>query len=164
MSNCSVWPIDRTLSRCFHSKPEWTWEWWQWRGTPHSLKLQHYWSLTIRIFSVTTRTLNRGVLLPCRDTVGVFYNHSRLGYIEFAIQKSSINFDVKLSIQIMPPSIESKWSNIKLKSVTIYSWVCVYTYTHLYVIYIYIYIHIYLSIYIYIYIYLSMHWDQNQVS
>ena len=44
--------------------PEWTWEWWQWRGTPHSPKLQHYWNLTIRLFSVLSRTLVGGVLPP----------------------------------------------------------------------------------------------------
>ena len=40
--------------RCYHSGPESTWEWWQWRGTLHSPKLQHYWSLLIRLFSVIT--------------------------------------------------------------------------------------------------------------
>ena len=44
----SVWPIDRY----YHSGPEWTWERLQWRGTSHSPKLQHYWNLTIRMFSV----------------------------------------------------------------------------------------------------------------
>ena len=34
------------------SKIEWTWERWQWRGTPHSPKFLHYWNLTIRLFSV----------------------------------------------------------------------------------------------------------------
>ena len=37
--------------RCYHSEPEWTWEQWQLRGT------QHYWSLTIWLFSVISRTL-----------------------------------------------------------------------------------------------------------
>ena len=37
--------------------PEWTWEQWQWRGTLHSPKLQHYWNLTIRLFSVISRTI-----------------------------------------------------------------------------------------------------------
>ena len=27
------------------------------KGTPHSLKLQRYWNLTIRLFSVTSKTL-----------------------------------------------------------------------------------------------------------
>ena len=49
--------------RCYHSGPEWTWEQWQWRGTPHSPKLQHHWNLTIRLFSVISRTLMGGLLL-----------------------------------------------------------------------------------------------------
>ena len=35
----------------------WTWVRWQWRDTPPSPKLQHYWNLTIRLFSVIYRTL-----------------------------------------------------------------------------------------------------------
>ena len=46
--------------RSYHSEPEWTWERWQWRGTPHSLKLQNYWNFTIRLFSVISRKLNCG--------------------------------------------------------------------------------------------------------
>ena len=50
--------------RCYHSGPEWTWERWQWRGISHSLKLQHYWSLTMRLFSVISRKLaGRGSLI-----------------------------------------------------------------------------------------------------
>ena len=37
--------------------PEWTREQCQWSGAPHSPKLQLYWHLTIRWFSVTARTL-----------------------------------------------------------------------------------------------------------
>ena len=36
----------------YHSGLEWTWEQWQWTGTWHSPKLQHYWNLTIRLFRV----------------------------------------------------------------------------------------------------------------
>ena len=56
-----IWPIDRTLSGATtpgHSGPG---KRWQWRGTPYSLKLQQYWSLT-RLFRVILRTLvMRGV-------------------------------------------------------------------------------------------------------
>ena len=38
-------------------EPEWTWEQWQWRGTPHSPKLQHCWNPTIRLVRVISRTL-----------------------------------------------------------------------------------------------------------
>ena len=45
----------------------------------YSPKLQHYWNLTIRLFSVIYRILV-GVVLPlCRDVVRVFYSVSRLG-------------------------------------------------------------------------------------
>ena len=53
----SIQPIDRTLIGCYLSGPEQTWEQWQWRGTPHSPKLQHYWNLTIRLFCAICRTL-----------------------------------------------------------------------------------------------------------
>ena len=43
-------------------------------------KLQHHWSLTIRLFRVICRTLiGVGVLALSKDAVGVFYNLSRLG-------------------------------------------------------------------------------------
>ena len=48
--------------------------------TPHSPKLQHYWSHTIRLFSVAPRKLAGWVLPLCRDAVGVFYRPSRLSY------------------------------------------------------------------------------------
>ena len=72
----SIWPIDRTLIRCYHPVPEWTWEWWHWRGISHSQKIQHYWNLTIRLFSVICRrVIGGGKVLPlCREVVGVFYS------------------------------------------------------------------------------------------
>ena len=48
-------PIDRILSFCYNSGPEWAWEQWQGRGTPNSPKL-HDRSLTIRLFTVISRT------------------------------------------------------------------------------------------------------------
>ena len=51
----SIWPIDRILSGATKSGPKWNWERWQWRGTLHSTKLQHYWNLIIRLFSVISR-------------------------------------------------------------------------------------------------------------
>ena len=42
---------------CYHTGPEWIWERWQWRGTPHSPKLQHYWNFSIRLFCVISRKL-----------------------------------------------------------------------------------------------------------
>ena len=71
------WPIDRILSGATslgQSGP-------RSKGNIHSPKLQHYWSLTIRLFSVISRTLIEEVLPLWRDAVGIFY---RLGqfYVE----------------------------------------------------------------------------------
>ena len=73
----SIWPIDRTLSGANTS--EWTLEWWQWRGPSHSPKLQHYWSFTIRLFSVISGILIGEVLHFCRDSVSVSYSPNWLG-------------------------------------------------------------------------------------
>ena len=54
---------------------------WLYNSTPHSPKLQHCWNLTIKLFSVISRTLVGGVLPLCREAVGVFYSPSRLGKI-----------------------------------------------------------------------------------
>ena len=65
--------------RWYHSRLEWTWEWWQWRGTWHSPKLQYYWNLPIRLFSILCRTLVGEVLLLSRNAVGIFSSPSCLG-------------------------------------------------------------------------------------
>ena len=83
----SVWPIDRTLSGAT-TLDQWTWEQCQWRGILHSPKLQHYWNLTIRLFSVISRILigGRGVLPLCKEAVGVFYSPIQLGNPELKPQ------------------------------------------------------------------------------
>ena len=49
------------------------------KGTPHSPKLQRYWNLTIRLFSIIFRTLiGGGVSSLCREAVGLFYSYNRL--------------------------------------------------------------------------------------
>ena len=53
----SIWPIDRTLSSTTTLGPKWTWEWCQWKSTPHSPKLLPYQNLTIRLFSDISRIL-----------------------------------------------------------------------------------------------------------
>ena len=98
----SIWPIDRTLIRCYHSGPEWTWEQWQWRGTPHSPKLQQYWNLSIRLFSVISRSfVEWESLTPCRETVGVFYSPSWLGKKLFVIRIIIRSSDCLLRIIII---------------------------------------------------------------
>ena len=70
--------------RCYHSGSEWAWERWQWRGTLYPLSLQHYWDLTIRLFSVISWTLVVGGVLPlCREAVSVFYSPNRPGKSSF---------------------------------------------------------------------------------
>ena len=63
--------------RGYHSRPEWTWEQWQWRSAPHSPK--HHWSLAIRSFSVIPGHSLDGVFPFCRGAISVFYCPSRLG-------------------------------------------------------------------------------------
>ena len=87
MLNSSIWPI------------EWTWEQWQLRGTPPSPKLQNYWSLTIRLFSVISRALvARGcwVLPLWRDAFSVFYSPSRRGVVShgFIFAHGPINYEL----------------------------------------------------------------------
>ena len=43
-----------------------------WKGTPHSPKLQHCWNLTIRLFSVISRTLVRGGAYPPAEKQSVY--------------------------------------------------------------------------------------------
>ena len=64
---------------CYHFGPEWTREQWQWRGAPHSPKLQRHWNFTIRLSSVINRTLIGEVLTLSRGTVSVFCCSCRLG-------------------------------------------------------------------------------------
>ena len=47
-------------------------------GNEVVLCIQPYWSLTIRLFCVISRTTDRGVLLLSKDEVSIFYNLSRL--------------------------------------------------------------------------------------
>ena len=54
---------------------------WQRRDILHSVKLQHYWSLIIRFFSIISRALVGRDLLFCRDAMGVFYSPSQLGQV-----------------------------------------------------------------------------------
>ena len=61
--------------RWYQSRPE-----WQWRGTLHSQMFQNYWSLTIRLFNIISRTLVGGELAFGRDAVGIFYSPSWMGW------------------------------------------------------------------------------------
>ena len=60
--------------RCYHSKSEWTWEQWQWRSTLHSPKLQHYWSHTIRLFSVIYPRYSLRRSYPSAEMQSMYYS------------------------------------------------------------------------------------------
>ena len=75
----SFWHIDNTLSSATTLSPSGPGS----NGNEGVLhippKLQHYWSLTIRLFSVIYRTLIGGGVLPlCREAVSIFYSLSHL--------------------------------------------------------------------------------------
>ena len=86
----SIWPMDRA----YHSGPEWTWERWQWRSTPHPQKLQHYWKLTIRLFSVISGRSLKGVLPLCIGPIGVFHSPSRLSNCHIWVPKLIATNDI----------------------------------------------------------------------
>ena len=46
-------------------------------------KPQRQWNLTIRLFSVITKTLVREILPLCRGAVNVFYSLNQLGKLRF---------------------------------------------------------------------------------
>ena len=76
---------------CLH-KIKWIWEQWQWRGTPNFPKLQHYWNLTIRLFSVISKTLVGSgclVLSFCRNPVSLFYSPGQLAFVGFLLSKDA---------------------------------------------------------------------------
>ena len=115
--------------RCYHSGPEWTWERWQWRGTPHSPKLQHCWNLTIRLFSVISGHSLGGESYPSEEmqlvysTAPVWYKcimHCQWFYNrnELNIIKKEIDSDQEL----MQALIESRYS-IYISETKIVYWI-----------------------------------------
>ena len=62
------WAQRYDLIRCYHPGPDRSRKRWQWRGNPHYPKLQHYWSLTIKLFSIISRTLV-GDLTPLKSCI-----------------------------------------------------------------------------------------------
>ena len=125
----SIWLIGRTLLSATTMGQ--TWEQWQWKGTLHSPKHQHYWSPTIRFFSVISRTFVVGVLLFCRDAVGVFCSPSWLSqfvigkcvctYINTYIHIQGINM-LDNSIQQYSKNIEMYSPDRSVKKSTMYMW------------------------------------------
>ena len=83
-------------------------------GASHSPKLRHYWSLTMRLFSVISRIFVGGV---CRDSVVVFYSPSRLDqyeveslriyFVYFNVRSFLYSIPYKATHKIMTPEIYS---------------------------------------------------------
>ena len=57
--------------RCYHSGSEWTWEWWQWKGTPHSPKLIIC-LYTVYCFRVLLFNANNWIKHQSNDQTGQF--------------------------------------------------------------------------------------------
>ena len=95
------------FNRCYHSGTEWTWERWQWRGTPHSPKIQHCWNLTIRLFSVIySEHLLGGWSYPSAEKQSVYSTATADWAIwDFEIETKSLNFSQKTR-----PSVNNKRS------------------------------------------------------
>ena len=72
MSNSSIGFIDRTLSDATTPRQRGPGSDGNEEGTPHSLKLQHYWSLTIRLFNVISKTLVGGWSYPSAEMQSVY--------------------------------------------------------------------------------------------
>ena len=62
------------------------------------LKLQHYWNLTIGLFSVISRTFIGRVLPLCRDAVSVFCCSIKLGHQSFLNVKTVLFQTIQFSI------------------------------------------------------------------
>ena len=120
--------------RCYHCVSRWTWERWQWRVIPHSLKLLHYWSLTFRLLSVIIRTLT-GRYYPYAEMQSVFST-------EPADWLSRIISTFVLSTILSTPFSLCNKSHTHTH---------IYIYIYIYV-YIYIYTHTHTHTHIYIYI------------
>ena len=143
----------------------------------HSLKLQHYWSLTIRLFNAKSRTHVGCVWYLCRDAVGVFYQPSWLGLYIQGSPQNVICGENKLLVRCLSNINKSNQNKQKITYRTplhsIYIYLLIYLSNALSVsvslslsLYIYIFwptylslcsflslfIHIYLSIYLFIYI------------
>ena len=85
--------------RCYHSEPKCTWKRWQWRGTTHSPKSQHYESLTISMSSVilTTFILGGWGLTPLYS---VFCSPTRLGCTYFVNLLTDLSSPVHIYLSI----------------------------------------------------------------
>ena len=76
--------------RCYHSRPAWTWEWWQWRGALHSSKPQYHWIVTIILFSVISRTFIEGGLTLLQKCSWCILQPQPAGQVMFRVGKQAL--------------------------------------------------------------------------
>ena len=98
-----------TLS-CYHSGSEKTWKWWQWWNNPHSPKLEHYKSFTIRLFSVISGALDGGFFYPSLKMLSVYFtalaNRASAFWILHSLPNATKCFT----------NVNNFWINIPLRS------------------------------------------------
>ena len=84
-------------------------EWWRWRCSPHSPKLQYYWNLTIRLFSVIFRTLvGRCLTLLPRSSQCILHPSPGNWAISFLFgYTNKIGKLLKLIVEFL-----SEWNNV----------------------------------------------------
>ena len=98
MSSNSIWPIDRTSFRCYHSGPDWNREQWQLKVL-HIPQNSSITGTSPSDFLVSYLANSLGVLTLFRDTVSVFYNPSRLGCLIRCLLQSSL---IQLNVLLYP--------------------------------------------------------------
>ena len=119
MSSSSIWPIDRTLSGATTPSQSGLGNNGKKRASPHSPKPQRYWSLTIKLFNVPSRTVIWGVLSFRRNEVSEFYNPRRLGFTSMSKLQTGFFSPVKVIslwkgksctlLKSWPDVISSQW-------------------------------------------------------
>ncbi len=103
-----------------------SWEQWQWRGTPHSPKLQHCWNLPIRLFSVISRTLvSGGGSYPSVEVQSVYSTAPADWAIFFYIE----NFNLKYTNLWQDPKQLNNLILIRFKT-RIFTFICIFGKLH----------------------------------
>ena len=116
----------------YHSGPEWTWERWQWRGTPHSPKFLHYWSLVTILFSVISRTLIGANLTPlerCHWGIQQSQSTGRSGL--YSYHKMQFSFISRTHIGGGPTPLQRCSRYILQTQQTIYIYTHIFIHTHI---------------------------------
>ena len=99
---------------------------WQWRGAPHSPKLQHHWNLAIWLFSVISRTvIGGGGSSPSAEVQSV-YSTAPADWAKLVMRKHKCLLHRHINDSTNGNPYLSFWPNWTVKCV--YVWKCVYYY------------------------------------